>query len=300
MWQPTRILAGFILCAGFAVGPCATPASAAPVTVQDDLGNTVTLASPAKRIVSLAPHTTELLFAIGAGNEVVGVSQFSDYPEAAKHLPSVGGANGFDLERVAALKPDLVVLWASGTSAAQVATLQKFGIAIFESEPHDLATVASSLERVAALSGTVQAGKQAADAFRARWQALATRHAKDAPVPVFYQIWGEPLMTLNDHHLASAAIALCGGRNVFGKLGPLAPTVNLEAVLQADPEVIITGSDAGTEALAPWKKFPQITAVRRDNLFALDSGTLTRGSPRVLDGAEALCDKLETARARRK
>lgn len=295
-----RLLACLIACAGFATGLVSTPAAAAPVSVTDDLGHSVTLPAPAKRIVSLAPHTTELLYAIGAGNAVVGVSQFSDYPEAAKHLPSVGGANGFDLERVAALKPDLVVLWQSGTSPAQVATLQKLGIAIFESEPHDLASVASSLERLATLTGTAAAGKQAADAFRSRWQALATRHAKDAPVGVFYQIWGEPLMTLNDHHLASAAIALCGGKNVFGQLAALAPTVNIEAVLQANPEVIITGSDAGVAALAPWRKFPQITAVRRDNLFALDSGTLTRGSPRVLDGAEALCDTLETARARRK
>jgi len=271
----------------------------AAVSVNDDAGFAVSLAAPARRIVSLAPHATELLFAIGAGHEVVGVSQFSDYPEAASRLPQLGGAAGFDLERIAALKPDLVVLWKSGASPAQVASLKKLGFPVFESEPQDLATVATSLERLGQLAGKSAEGKQAAMAFRARWQHLATRYEHAAPVTVFYQIWNAPLMTLNDHHLAAAAIALCGGKNVFGKLAPLVPTVSTEAVLEADPEVILTGSDAGADALAPWKKFSQMKAVRRDNLFALDSAPLTRGSPRILDGAEAVCSKLDIARARR-
>jgi len=284
----------------FAALPCTAGfAQAAPVTVQDDAGNTLTLPAPARRIVSLAPHTTELLFAAGAGAEVVGVSQFSDYPEAAKRLPQVGGSAGFDLERIAAQKPDLVVIWKSGTSAAQAEALHKMGFPVFESEPHDFATVASSLERLGRLAGKADAGRQAADVFRARWQLLVARYAHASPVTVFYQIWNAPLMTLNDHHLASAALAICGGKNVFGALPALAPTVNIEAVLQADPEVILTGSDASGEVIANWKKFSQLTAVRRDNLFALDSGTLTRGSPRVLDGTEAVCGKLDIARQRR-
>lgn len=277
-------------------------AQAAPITVRDDAGNSITLGAPATRIVSLAPHTTELLFAAGAGDEVAGVSQFSDYPEAAKHLPQLGGAAGFDIERIAALKPDLVVLWQSGAAPAQVEALKRLGLPVFESEPHDFATVASSLERLGQLAGKPEQGDRAAAAFRARWQALAARYAHAAPVKVFYQIWSQPLMTLNNHHLASAAIAVCGGTNVFGTLPVLAPTVNLEAVLQAAPEVILTGNDGGDDgigALAPWKKFPQMTAVRRDNLFALDSALLTRGSPRILDGAEAICGKLDIARNKR-
>ncbi len=286
------VCAGLLLCAaGLAQGT--------PLTVQDDSGNSITLPAPARRIVSLAPHTTELLFAVGAGSFVAGVSQFSDYPEAAKRLPQVGGSAGFDLERIAALKPDLVVIWKSGTSPAQTEALRKLGFPVFESEPHDFATVASSLERLGELAGRPDEGRQAALAFRARWQLLAARYAHASPVTVFYQIWNAPLMTLNDHHLASAAISVCGGKNVFGKLPALVPTVNAEAVLQAAPEVILTGSDAGTGALAPWKKFSQMTAVRRDNLFALDSGTLTRGSPRILDGTESVCEKIDIARRKR-
>jgi len=298
---PALPLAAAIVLTLAALALAAGQAHAAPVTAQDDLGHNITLSAPAQRIVSLAPHTTELLFAIGAGSETVGVSQFSDYPEAAKHLPQLGGAAGFDLERIAALKPDLVLVWHSGVSPAQVEALKRLGLPVFESEPHDFATVASSLERLGLLAGKPDQGRQAAEAFRVRWHVLGTRYAHSAPVTVFYQIWSDPLMTLNDQHLASAAIALCGGSNVFGKLPALVPTVNQEAVLQADPEAILTGSDGseGVAVLANWKKFSQMMAVRRDNLFALDSATLTRGSPRILDGAEAVCSKLDLARERR-
>jgi len=281
-------LAGF---AGFA--------NAAPIAVTDDAQQDVVLTTPATRIVSLAPHVTEILFAAGAGKSVVGVSQFSDYPAEAAKLPQLGGSAGFDLERIVALKPDLIVLWHSGTSAAQVARLRQFGIPIFESEPHNFADIASSLERLGKLAGTDAQAQQAAGAFNRRWKTLGERYAHAAPVKVFYQIWPEPLMTLNDTHLASAAISLCGGQNVFGKLPQLVPTVEIEAVLQANPEVIMTGSDAGGDALLSWRKFSQLLAVKRDNLFKLDSDTLTRGSPRVLDGTEALCNKLDIARGHR-
>ncbi|HEY8027624.1 MAG TPA: cobalamin-binding protein [Burkholderiaceae bacterium] len=272
---------------------------AAPVTVQDDAHHDVTLAAPAGRIVSLAPHTTELLFDAGAGSKVVGVSQFSDYPAEATKLPQLGGSAGFDIERIVALKPDLIVLWSTGTSAAQIDKFKQLGIPVFESEPHNFADIASSLERLGQLAGTAGAAHQATVAFDARRQQLGARYAHAAPVRLFYQIWHEPLMTLNDSHLVAAAISLCGGQNIFGKLPQLVPTVEIEAVLQANPEVILTGSDAGSDALLSWRKFSQLLAVKRDNLFSLNADTLTRGSPRALDGAEALCKKLELARSRR-
>ncbi len=285
--------------AGIALFALAQYVGAAPLVVTDDAQHEVVLPGPAKRIVSLAPHVTELLFAAGAGRNVVGVSQFSDYPVEATRLPQLGGSAGFDLERVVALKPDLIVLWHSGTSAAQVAKLRQFGIPIFESEPHNFADIATSIERLGKLAGTVAQARLATANFNQRWKTLGEHYAHAAPVQVFYQIWPEPLMTLNDSHLASAAIALCGGQNVFGKLPQLVPTVEIEAVLQANPEVIMTGSDAGRDALLSWRKFSQLLAVKRDNLFNLDSDTLTRGTPRVLDGTEALCNKLDIARRRR-
>ena len=285
--------------AGIALLALAQCAGAVPLAVTDDAQNEVVLPAPAVRIVSLAPHATELLFAAGAGNYVVGVSQFSDYPAEAAKLPQVGGSAGFDLERIAALKPDLIVLWHSGTSAAQVAKLRQFGIPIFESEPRNFAGIAASIERLGKLAGTDTQAQLASANFNRRWKTLAERYAHAAPVRVFYQIWPEPLMTLNDTHLTAVAISLCGGQNVFGKLPQLVPTVEIEAVLQANPEVIMTGSDAGRDALLSWRKFSQLLAVKRDNLFNLDSDTLTRGSSRVLDGTEALCNKLDIARGHR-
>ncbi|MBC7502587.1 MAG: cobalamin-binding protein [Herminiimonas sp.] len=271
----------------------------AAVSVKDDAQRTVTLATPAQRIVSLAPHATELLFAAGAGDKVVGVSEYSNFPPQAQKINSVGGATSLDLERVIALKPDLVVIWGSGNSAAQLARLKTLDIPIFDSEPQDFETIASSLERLAHLAGTDAIGRAAAQAFRQRLQVLKATYSQRPPISVFYQIWRAPLMTLNDRHMVSTAIKLCGGVNVFGKLPQLAPTISIEAVLQADPETIITGSSAKAERLDEWRRFTKLTAVRRANLISLDSDTMTRAGPRILDGTDALCRQLDAARARR-
>ncbi|HXA46246.1 MAG TPA: cobalamin-binding protein [Burkholderiaceae bacterium] len=288
----TSRIAVLLLCTLHAI------AAAAPITVQDDAHHTVTLVSPAQRIISLAPHATELLFAAGAGNKVVGVSDYSDYPLAAKQIASVGGSAALDLERILALKPDLLVVWGSGNAPAQVEKLRKLGIPIFESEPRDFADIPSSLERLATLTDTQAVGHAAADAFRTRLQQLTAQYQHRPPVKVFYQIWHSPLMSLNDDHLSSKAIRLCGGENIFGKLPQLAPTVNTEAVLQANPEVIVTGGDEH-EALSSWRQFPHLLAVKQGNLFTLNTDTMTRGSPRILDGSEVLCKQLELARSRR-
>jgi iron complex transport system substrate-binding protein len=272
----------------------------ASVSVQDDAGRTVTLPAPAQRIVSLAPHATELLYAAGAGAKLVGVGKFSDYPVRAKSLPSVGDSAALDLERIVALKPDLVVIWGSGNTAPQIAKLRGLGLPIFESEPHDFAAIASSLERLGQLSGNVAIGQAAAANFRARLQTIAHTYRQRPAVRVFYQIWHAPLMTLNDQHMVSAAIHVCGGENVFGKLPRLAPTIDVEAVLQADPEVIIAGGSAIDNTPASWRRFPTLTAVARDNLFSLDSDIMTRAGPRILDGTEALCQQLDAARRKRK
>jgi iron complex transport system substrate-binding protein len=287
-------LRALLLCLLLALRP-----ALAAVTAVDDAGLTVTLAAPAQRIVSLAPHTTELLYAVGAGSKVVGVSEFSDYPPEAKRLPSVGGTATLDLERVLALKPDLVVVWSSGNSAPQVGKLRKLGVTIFESEPRDFDGIAGNLERLSRLTGTEAAGRQAATAFRARLAAIATAYRQRPPVGVLYQIWRDPLMTLNDAHLVTKVLHLCGGVNRFGKLPQLAPAIGIEAVLQANPEVIIVAGGPNDPSAADWQRFPNLAAVARGNVFAVEGDLMTRGGPRILDGAEILCKLLDKARARR-
>ncbi|WP_114649044.1 cobalamin-binding protein [Pseudothauera hydrothermalis] len=273
----------------------------AEVRITDDTGRELVLSAPARRIVSLAPHVTELLFAAGAGDKVVGVVNYSDYPPAARALPSVGGYTQIDLEAVVALQPDLVVAWASGNRNTNLDKLRALGIAVFVNEPRRLDDVADSLEDMGRLAGTESAAREAATRFRARRAALAARYQSRPPVRMFYQIWDQPLMTINGEHLISDAIGLCAGDNVFARLGPLAPRIGIEAVLAANPEVIVA-SGMGEERpdwLDQWRKWPRLAAAAADNLYFIPPQLMQRHTPRLLDGAEQLCEFLEQARAKR-
>ena len=271
-----------------------SPVALAEVSVVDDAGHIIRLAAPAQRVVSLAPHATELLFAAGAGSKVVGVSAFSDFPVEAKNLPSVGGSGQLDLERIIRLKPDLIVAWKSGNSTRQLTRLRQLGLVVFESEPRSFEMIASSLERLGILVGSAQ-GKTTARHFRERWLSLQQQYAEQAPVTVFYQIWPSPLMTLNDTHVVSEAIKLCGGINIFGHLKPLVPTVSREAVVNADPDMIITSSEKRREAES-WRALNTMKAVQQNNLFTLDGSVLNRAGPRLIDATRTLCETIAQAR----
>jgi iron complex transport system substrate-binding protein len=273
----------------------------AAVTVVDDAGRRVTVQQPARRVISMAPHATELLFAAGGGARVVGAMNHSDYPEAAKKLPLVGSNSQIDMERVVALKPDLIVVWHTGNTARQIAQIESLGIPVFHSEPRRLAQVADNVERLGQLLGTPATAQAASQALRARLAALETRYGGRSQVAVFYQIWDQPLYTLNDGQIASDAIRLCGGRNVFGALKVVAPQVSLEAVLAADPEAILAGKrhDPANPGLKLWEPYRTMTAVRRGNLVTVDGELLTRPGPRTMDGAAMLCEALEKVRQRR-
>ncbi|CAB1367818.1 cobalamin-binding protein [Denitratisoma oestradiolicum] len=278
----------------------ALPAQA-EISVADDSGRTVRLATPARRIVSLAPHVAELIYAAGAGDRLVGTVQFSTYPEAARRLPQVGGYSRFDLEAILALKPDLVIGWQSGNPAEQIARMQSLGLPLFLTQPDRIDDVARNLEQIGTLAGTEATARAAAAHYRARHKALAARYSARPPVRVFYQVWKTPLMTVGGRQIISDVLTLCGGRNVFADLTALAPTVNEEAVLAADPEVIIaSGMDqARPEWVDDWRRWPTMTAVARGNLFHVPPELIQRHTPRLLDGAEQVCGQLEQARSRR-
>ena len=274
-------------------------ATSATVSVTDDGGTVITLKATAARIISVAPHTTELVFAAGAGKAVVGVSAFSDFPAEAKHIASVGSSAQLDLERIISLRPDLVVAWKSGNAARQIARLRQLGIPVFESEPRDFETIATNIERLAVLAGTNTQGKLAANTFRQQLAALSKRYAARTSVRAFYQIWPSPLMTLNHTHLVSQALKLCGAENVFGALPQLVPTISMESVIAADPDVIFI-SDERAEAGAMWQRFTQMTAVKKKNIFSVNGTLMNRAGPRILDGSAQLCEQVELVRQRRK
>ncbi len=288
------------LALGMALFLCAA-AAMAEITLTDDKGRTVTLPQPARRILSLAPHVTELLFAAGAGGHIVGAVEYSNYPEAAKSIPRVGNNLQLDLERIVALRPDLIVVWLHGNAQRQLDKLLKLGIPVFYNEPHRLGDISRSLEQFGRLAGVEAVALPAARAFSAREAELRARYAGRPPVRVFYQIWEKPLMTVNGNHLINDVIQLCGGQNVFADLRPLAPQVSVEAVLDADPEAVGTAIiDAnGQDGLENWKRWPHLTATARNNFFFIPTDLISRHTPRILDGAQQMCEHLEAARAKR-
>lgn len=279
----------------------AAMAARAEVVVRDDTGATLRLAAPAQRIVSLAPHITETLYAAGAGSHLVGAVEYSDYPEAAKKLTRIGGYSRLDLEAIAALKPDLAVGWASGNSPAHIEKLRALGIPVYLAQPERIDDVATQLERYGELAGTQATARAAATDFRNRLAELRTRYGDRPKVRTFYQIWKQPLMTVGGGQVISDAIRLCGGENVFADLTALAPKVTIEAVLAADPEVVVASGmgEARPEWLDDWRQWKTMTAVKRDNLFFVPPDLIQRHTPRLVEGAERLCAHLETARSKR-
>ncbi|MFA7505103.1 MAG: cobalamin-binding protein [Burkholderiaceae bacterium] len=284
--------AGLVLAASPA--PASAPAPDAAVTVSGAGGTTTTLTAPAQRIVSLAPHLTELLFAAGAGDRVIGTSAWSDHPPAAVAIPRIGDSHAFDIERILGLQPDLVVAW-DGNAPRHVAQLRRLGIPIHLEGAERLDDIGAALERLGRLADTEAQAQEAADRYRQRLAGLRERHAGLAPVPVFHQIWDQPLMTINGRHPVSDLIAACGGENVFAGSPALTPTVSYEAVLRAGPQVI-TAADDTEDPLAAWRRWPTLPAVAGGRLIALPADAISRLSPRLLDAAAPLCGAIAAAR----
>lgn len=282
------------------LGLAALPAKA-EVCANDDLGNTVCLEGPAQRIAALSPGATELVHAAGAGDQVVAVVSFSDYPPEAREIQSVGSHTRLDLEALVTLRPDLAIGWVSGNPMEQLETIESLGIPVFYIEPRDFGGVASAIERLARLGGTGDRGREAARDFRRGMNNLAARYRDAEPVSVFYQVWDEPLMTVNNQHLIGQVISLCGGENHFGNLPRLVPRIDMESVLIADPEAIVAGGlgEEDRDWLDAWEAYSGLTAVQRDNLFFVPPSLIQRPTPRLLEGARMLCRQLEEARRRR-
>ncbi len=273
----------------------------AEVVVVDDSGATVRLAQPARRVVSLAPHITETLFAAGAGDRLVGTVDYGNYPPEATRIARLGAYSRVDLERVAALRPDLVLAWQSGNAAVNLDRLRALGLPIYLSQPNRIEDIASEIERFGQLTGSTAVAGRSAAAFRQRLANLRQKYSKRPAVRTFYQIWKQPLLTIGGRQIISNVIELCGGENVFAGVDSLAPTVSVEAVIAVNPEAIVASGmdEARPEWLEDWRRWHAITAVSRGNLFFVPPDLIQRHTPRLLDGAEQLCQHLETARAHR-
>ena len=285
------------------------PRPVGAVVVVDDAGRSVVVERPPERVVTLAPSLAELVFAAGAGRSLVGVSELSDYPAEARAIARIGDAGRVDVERVLALRPDLVIVWQRGNVAREIEQLERAGVRLFQLAPQRLDEVARAIERLGALLGHEASATRRAAELRTSLARLRAAHASAAPVRVFYQVWQQPLMTVNRRQIIDDILGVCAGTNVFADLAPLVPTVSTEAVVTADPEAILTASeqtgaaawrrDPDSAAFALWRRQPRLTAVRHGWLYTLDGDLISRQGPRIVDGAAAVCSVLDEVRRER-
>jgi iron complex transport system substrate-binding protein len=285
------------LAAALLLAALAGAAAAAPLQATDDAGHMLALAGPARRIVTLAPHLTELAWAAGAGDAVVAVGRYSDYPPPALARPVVGDAFTVDYEALAKLHPDLVLVWGSGTGARIKDKLRAMGLPVYEVEIRSVAGLSDTLRAIGRLAGTEAVADARARAVAAAWTRLQADYAGRRPVRVFFQLWDAPLMTLNGQHLISSAIAACGGTNVFADLPTLTATVSWEVAVQRDPELVVTAGGAGEPANpGRWTGFERVSATRHGQFAQVEGELLSRSGPRFVEGARELCEAVDRAR----
>ncbi len=271
----------------------------AEIQLIDDLGRELNFSAPVQRIISLAPHNTENLFSAGAGAQIVGTVDHSDYPEAAKNIPRIGNYKQFNVEAILALKPDLIIAWASGNNQTSVQRLIDLGLPVFYSEPDSFELIVSNIERFAELSGQRVVAEPVINEMRNTLASLHKQYASLAAVSVFYQVWDQPLITLSGKHAVSRAIEICGGVNVFADEPTIAPRINIEGIIAKNPQLILLAGHDSTQAaiwLEKWNKWPAISAVKNQQLKAIDADIVNRPTQRFIDGTRALCELIDGAR----
>ncbi|MBX5461937.1 MAG: cobalamin-binding protein [Steroidobacteraceae bacterium] len=273
--------------------------ASASVTVTDDSGRSLTLPHTPRKIISLAPGATEMLFAAGAGASVIATVEFSEEPPDARRIPRIGDANAIDIERVVALRPDVIVVWEGGNNPGQVTQLERLGIPLYRHRVERLDDLAASLRRLGALAGTPQVAETAAQRVESRIRGLARTYGGGSEETVLLQVWNRPIYTVGGSHIMTDALRLCGARNVFGDLQQKGPAVDTEAVIARNPQVIVAVAPPGVarEWLDEWKRYPSLRAVRNDALVAYEDSRLSRLGPSILDGTAVLCQAI--ARTRR-
>jgi len=275
------------------------------IQVIDDAKRPVGLDQPARRIISLSPHITELIYSAGAGKKIVAVDDYSNYPEPAKSIPRIGDANHLDIEKILSLQPDLIVAWGSGQSHDKfIEQLLHLNLTVYISSPEDLEAIPHTVENLGKLAGTYDYAKQQSQNFRDDLADIINEYSGQASVSVFYEIWNQPLFTINGQHVMSKVIEICGGRNVFAELPILSPEVNIEAVISANPDVIIasgviSGTGNGDQRppwLDDWLQWPTIKAAKNNHLYHIPPDLIHRQTFRILQGAQILCEQLQSAR----
>ena len=271
------------------------------VQVVDEDGNLIQLEKPAKRIISLAPSITELLFAINAGKQLVGVIEYSDFPPEAKTIPVIGRFDRLDIEKILELEPELVIGWKSGNPRAAIDQLRTLGLPVYLAELNDLPSISKQMENLSILAGTASEAKVTINTFNQTYESLVAEYSNRESVSVFYQIWDSPIISAGGNELINDIIELCSGENIFKYISRVAPKVSLEAVIIADPEVIV-GSGVGITRpgwLNDWERWPSLKAVSEKNVYFIPPDLVQRQTPRTLIGTKEMCEHIDKARVGR-
>jgi len=271
---------------------------AEPISVTDDTGITITLSGPAHRVISLAPALTEIIYHIGAANRLVGTVEHSDYPAAARKIERIGAHDRFDFEAILTLQPDLILAWASGNPADQLSRLEKLGLLVYRAEPGTLESLASTIQQIGKVVGNAHEGVARSQELLIEANRIKQEFGHRQSLTVFYQVWHDPIITLNGKHIVSQMLRSCCATNLFADLPDIAPVVSLESVIKRNPEVIVVGGtpDGAPEWLKNWEAWGHITAVARGHLYSVNADLLHRHSPRIVLGLRELCETLDQAR----
>ena len=283
--RPTRLL----LTCFIALVACGQP---------DSPGANVPADQP-RRVITLAPHLAEMMFAVGAGDQLIGVSAYTDYPAAATGLPVIGDAFNVDLEQLALLNPDLLLAWDTGTPSHVVDDLRSRGHRIEVIRTSGLADIPTALIAIGRFSGRDANAMRVARDFENGIADLERQFGQRSDIRVFYQVDARPLYTINGSHFLSELVGICGGTNVFNDLDGLAPLISTEAVLERDPEVLLASQDAGPDAFEGWDRWTELAANRYGNRFHMPAAETGRATPRLLAGARAICEALDRGRQNR-
>lgn len=272
--------------------------SHAVIEVTDDAGYNIRLSQPAQRIISLAPNITEILFHIGAGKQIVGADEYSNYPPAAKDITRVNNHATANYELILSLQPELVIAWQSGNGETVIRRIRELGIPIFLVETRRLDDIPNLYMQLGQLTGHDDYAQSKANDFAKKLHHLRVSNQAKPAVKAFYQVWSDPLITLNGEHIVSDIIKLCGGKNIFHQALPLVPYVNIESILAADPQVIITGGGEQERQMqiAKWQQWPSISAVSDKHIYTIPADLMQRHSERILAGAEMMCGHFDHAR----
>ncbi len=267
------------------------------IEVTDDSGKVIKIEKPAQRVITLAPHLTEMMYAINEGNKIVATVSYSDYPEQARQIPRLGSYENVKLESILAYQPDLILAWNSGNNMDQLAEMERFGLTVYRDFPKTIEDVAKTLKNIGALTGSKSSNRLARE-FLDNLSGLKKKYRNREKIKVFYQFWDNPIYTVNGQHFINDVLNVCGLENVFSDLAQLSATVNREAIIKANPDMIIAAGMDGvhTDWIEKWKKWPEITAVKINNLFTINPDLLHRHTPRMLIAAREICLYADQAR----